>query len=96
MALAQRGQMVYTYTMVRTQIYLSRSELTSLQRFSRATGKTRSQLIRQAIDQMRPEAGVAARVLAGLSTSAGAWKRRQSGERLVERMRRGRLARLHG
>jgi predicted transcriptional regulator len=66
-----------------------------LQRLSRATGKTRSQLIRQAIDQMQPKADFAA-VLAGLSASAGAWKRRQSGERLVERMRRGRLARLHG
>jgi hypothetical protein len=81
--------------MVRTQIYLSQTELMSLRRLSRATGKTRSQLIRQAIDQMQPKAGLAAHVLAGLSASAGAWKRRQSGERLVERMRRGRLARLH-
>lgn len=93
--MAFASAVVYVYIMVRTQIYLSRSEMVALHRLSRATGKTRSQLIREAIDQMQPGANLTARVLAGLSASAGAWKRKQSGERLVERMRRGRLSRLH-
>ena len=82
--------------MVRTQIYLTKKELAVLQRLERATGKTRSQLIRDAIDCFQPTADDQETVRVALDASAGAWKKRkESGEEAVERLRSGRLARLH-
>ena len=86
---------MYTYIMVRTQIYLSKSEIDTLKRLARGTGRTRSQIIREAIDQLQQEGYERARVIEALAASAGAWKRRGGGERFVERLRPGRLARLH-
>ena len=84
------------YTMQRTQIYLSDREIEALDREARATGVTRSRLIREAIAaryQGAPDAGAAERAL---RASAGTWKgRRPTGETTVERLRGGRLARLH-
>ena len=41
---------MYTYIVDRTQIYLTPEESAALERESIATGKTKSQLIREAID----------------------------------------------
>ena len=38
--------------MVRTQIYLTQAEQKALSELSRATGRSKSELIREAIDQM--------------------------------------------
>lgn len=88
--------MVYMYTMQRTQIYLSDREIEALDREARETGVTRSRLIREAIAaryQAAPDAGAAERAL---RASAGTWKgRRTTGAATVERLRGGRLARLH-
>ena len=78
--------------MERTQIYLSRAELAVLRRLAKATGKNRSQLIREAIDQYRHSAQVQQATLRALDISAGAWKRAETGEQTVERLRPGRLA----
>lgn len=43
--------MMYTYIMDRTQIYLTPEESAALERASIASGKTKSQLIREAIDE---------------------------------------------
>lgn len=86
--------MVYTYTVQRTQIYLSQRMTETLDRVGRETGRTRSQLIREAIEQVYervPDPGVARRVL---RETAGAWKR-QPGElghdsiEYVDRLRPG-------
>jgi hypothetical protein len=42
---------MYTYTVDRTQIYLTPDESAALERESIKTGKTKSQLIREAIDE---------------------------------------------
>jgi hypothetical protein len=87
---------MYTYIMEleRTQIYLTRTEKTALKRASRATGRTQSQLIREAIDHVyvQPQG---ADLLAALEKAAGSWQRRQSGADWVESRRKGRLASLH-
>jgi ribbon-helix-helix CopG family protein len=89
---------MYTYIMQRTQIYLSRRAASALAREARKSGRTRSQLIREAID---------ARFLGGFDpedlerailAAAGCWRRRRSsgdGASYVEKLRRGRLARIH-
>ena len=88
--------MMYIYIMEleRTQIYLTRAENTALKRASRATGRSKSQLIREAIDHayLQPQG---ADLLAALEKSAGSWQRRQSGADWVESRRKGRLANLH-
>jgi metal-responsive CopG/Arc/MetJ family transcriptional regulator len=38
--------------MIRTQIYLTRTEQLALRKLSRHTGRTRSELIREAVDQL--------------------------------------------
>ena len=87
-----RGVM-YIYTMDRTQIYLSEAEARALDREAARTGRSRSQLIREAVDQVYlGESGGEA--LAVLDSTAGAWKgRREAGARYVGRLRRARLAR---
>jgi hypothetical protein len=85
---------MYTYIMRRTQIYLSGPEDAALEREARATGHTKSRLIRDAIDRVY----VAAKrvdALEALEASRGRWSRTLSGEAWVERRRLGRLARLH-
>lgn len=83
------------YTMDRTQIYLSEKELQTLDRLARATGHTRSQLIREAIARTYMKRSDQDDVLARLHASSGTWARSTSGKQQVERLRRGRLARLH-
>jgi predicted DNA-binding protein len=87
---------MYTYIVQRTQIYLSERETEALDREARATGKTRSLLIREAIaNRYGPEADITS-VEAALRATAGAWRRRrQSGASVVDARRSGRLARLH-
>lgn len=91
--------MYATYIMKRTQIYLSEEQGRYLERRSRATGATVSELIRDAIDRTylrRPTLEKAERVRIARET-AGAWKDfPMTGEEYVERIRgSGRLARLH-
>ena len=81
--------------MNRTQIYLSDEEARALEREARATGRTKSRLIREAIDRVYLGKRTAAEVLSSLEKSAGAWRRRESGAAYVERLRSGRLARIH-
>lgn len=86
---------MYVYIVERTQIYLTKRETAALARAAKATGRTRSQLIREAIEASY----LAARstdALEVLEETAGLWSDRdESGEAYVERLRSGRLARLH-
>jgi hypothetical protein len=82
----------------RRQIYLTREELDALERHQRGTGTNQSELIRRAID--REYLGRAPRSkaerLETVRRASGAWKRRrQTGAQFVERLRSGRLGRLH-
>lgn len=88
--------MMYTYIMERTQIYLSDQEARVLQRLSNELGKSKSQLIRDAIDETylgRRVSGTAA--LRAVRRAAGSWQgRRESGAQYVDRIRSGRLSRI--
>jgi predicted DNA-binding protein len=87
---------MYTYTMQRTQIYLTKREAAALDRAARQTGQTRSRLIRDAIEATYLTDADRTGVLDALEASAGIWSdRAESGEAYVERVRPGRLARLH-
>jgi hypothetical protein len=88
-------EVMYVYIVTRTQIYLSEQEVEALDRAARQSGLKKSRLIREAIDRAYfggTDRGV---VLQALAQSAGTWKRRGTGARYVERLRRGRLARIH-
>jgi len=90
--------MYTTYIMRRTQIYITDEQAQVLERRSRASGKTISDLIRAAIDDAhRPRRALsrADRVRVARET-AGAWREfSESGRRYVERLRgTRRLARL--
>lgn len=61
--------------MVRTQIYLTRREKVALEAMARETGKTQSELIRQAIDAMLESPPVEAR-RALLAVGRGLWSDR--------------------
>lgn len=88
--------MMYTYIMERTQIYLTRRESTALARLAKETGRTRSQLIREAITAQYLASSDAAALAQALDDSAGLWAgRTETGEAYVDRIRSGRLARLH-
>jgi predicted transcriptional regulator len=87
--------MVYTYTMVRTQIYLAEGHDEILERLAKSRGTTKSALIREAIEDAYCNRADGKRVSRGLRISAGAWKRRVDGAAYVERIRDGRLHRLH-
>ena len=66
---------MYTYIVDRTQIYLTSDESTALERASIATGKTKSQLIREAIDEkFLAPARTREERLRILHETAGAWK----------------------
>jgi Arc/MetJ-type ribon-helix-helix transcriptional regulator len=84
--------------MSRTQIYLGEDELMLLERASRDTGASRSELIRRAVRTTFGEQGKDERLRA-LRASAGSWRdRRASGAEYVDALRSGdlndRLARL--
>jgi len=88
---------MYVYIVQRTQIYLTKRESEALDRASRATGRTRSQLIREAVEATYLAAVDEGDLLAALGSTAGMWADRpESGEATVERLRGGRLARVHG
>jgi hypothetical protein len=83
--------------MERTQIYLTRRESAALAKAAKATGRTRSQLIREAIEARYLASMDAAAWGAALEDSAALWAdRAETGEAYVERLRSGRLARLQG
>lgn len=90
--------MMYTYIVERTQIYLSRRESAALAKLARATGRTRSHLIREAIAAQYLEHPDEDEIKAALEATAGLWSdRSESGEAYVERLRSGRRLRdLHG
>ena len=83
--------------MKRTQIYLSSEQTGDLDRVARASGKTRSQVIREAIDNHLSNAVSAEQLEQALRESFGAWTcREEDGAQFVERLRRGgRLSRLY-
>ena len=87
--------MVYIcITVKRTQIYLSDDEAGTLRRKARESGRTVSDLIREAIDRAyRSDPGA---LLAVLEATAGAWSGRDfEGSSYVDSVRPGRLAALH-
>jgi hypothetical protein len=80
--------------MKRTQIYLSDGEAGVLRRRARASGRTVSALIREAIDRVYLQDK--AKILAILERTRAAWPDgTPSGASYVERLRPGGLARLH-
>jgi hypothetical protein len=86
---------MYTYIVERTQIYLSKSQATALDREARRRGTTRSHLIREAIEE-RYGADVVdlEHVKRVLDAAAGIWSdRAETGEEYVERLRTGRRLR---
>jgi len=88
---------MYVYIMERTQIYLTGEETRALDARAKESGRSKSQLIREAID----EAYLTVKrdrkaLLRDIRAAAGAWKgRRESGAEYVDRLRPGRLSRLH-
>ena len=79
--------MVYNDVVNRTQIYLGEEELELLDRAERATGASRSELIRRAVRSAYGEKTVSAKLRA-LESSAGSWKNREiTGAEYVDVMR---------
>ena len=62
--------------MVRTQVYLTKTERDELAALADATGKKQSELIRQAIDNLL-EQSADARLEAAIDAVAGMWKDRK-------------------
>jgi Arc/MetJ-type ribon-helix-helix transcriptional regulator len=86
-----RHQEVYSGVVGRTQIYLGEDELEFLERVSRDTGASRSELIRRAVRAAFGDRGKDERLRA-LRASAGSWQgRRTSGADYVEALRSGDL-----
>lgn len=85
--------------MMRTQIHLGDDEVALLDRAARATGASRSELIRQAIRQQYGSGGdlTLEQRRERLLATAGAWKnRRFTGEEYVRAIRSGDMnANLH-
>jgi metal-responsive CopG/Arc/MetJ family transcriptional regulator len=82
----------------RTQIYLTRAELSALDRIKEETGVSQSELVRRAIDRtyLGRDARSREERLAIVDKAAGAWTdRSETGAEYVERLRSGRLARTH-
>jgi len=78
---------VYSGVVGRTQVYLGDDELELLDRAARATGASRSELIRRAVRSTFGEKTKDERLRA-LDASAGAWSgRRQSGAEHVDALR---------
>jgi predicted DNA-binding protein len=86
---------MYT-TMTRTQIYLSDEETSVLNRLARQTGRSRSQLIREAIGSQYVRKVDPDGLAEVLRKTAGCWRGdRATGTAEVERLRSGRLAKIH-
>jgi predicted DNA-binding protein len=66
--------------MDRTQIYLTAEESAALERAVIATGKTKSQLIREAIDEKYRVRPSLEEFMAALNAAAGIWKDRPEGD----------------
>lgn len=84
---------MYSDVVVRTQIYLDSEEIELLDRAARATGASRSELIRRAV---RGTFGQTTKVdkLRALERSAGSWEDRISGSDYVDAIRGDLNARL--
>ena len=90
---------MYTYIMDRTQIYLTAEEGAALERASIKTGKTRSQLIREAIDEKYGTRPTLEEFMAALNAVSGIWRDRPEQDpaayieagRRIEEERLGRL-----
>jgi Arc/MetJ-type ribon-helix-helix transcriptional regulator len=79
--------MVYSGVMGRTQVYLGSDELDLLDRVARATGASRSELIRRAVRRTFGERSREEKIQA-LEASAGSWRNRSfSGAEYVEAIR---------
>jgi Arc/MetJ-type ribon-helix-helix transcriptional regulator len=79
--------MVYSDTMPRTQVYLADKELELLERASRETGASRSELIRRAVRSAYGELDKEER-LRLLRESAGVWRDRKfTGAEYVDSIR---------
>jgi Arc/MetJ-type ribon-helix-helix transcriptional regulator len=79
--------MVYSDAVGRTQIYLGVEELELLDRVGRATGASRSELIRRAVRRTFGEKTNAEKLRA-LEASAGSWRdRRFTGAEYVDTIR---------
>jgi Arc/MetJ-type ribon-helix-helix transcriptional regulator len=86
--------MVYSGVVGRTQVYLGEEELALLDRVARATGASRSELIRRAVRRTFGET-TRAEKLRALDASAGSWKDRAfSGAEYVDAIRGDLRARL--
>jgi hypothetical protein len=82
----------------RTQLYLTRSERSVLERVQKETGVTQSELVRRAIDRTYLGRAHLTRDerLKIANAAAGAWTGRdETGAQYVERLRSGRLSRIH-
>ena len=75
------------YTMQRTQIYLSESELARLDRAAERTGRTRSRLIRDAIERAYPDEIDQAEFERILHEVAGSWNVPFTGQEYVDAIR---------
>lgn len=79
--------MVYSDVVGRTQIYLGSDELELLDRVARATGASRSELVRRAVRSTFGQPTKADKLLA-LDASAGSWRgRRFTGSEYVDSVR---------
>jgi hypothetical protein len=89
--------MYTTYIVKRTQIYLEESQDRRLAKRARASGTTKSDLIREAVDAyLRGPEAEGAPLLAfrdAVRAAAGSVPRLPKGRRYVEEIRRGDLAR---
>jgi predicted transcriptional regulator len=83
---------MYRYIMERTQIYLDKKHTEALDRAARKLGRSRSDLIRAAIEkEYVDKEAEKERVLAALRESFGAWgPSDENPEALVDSMRSGR------
>lgn len=82
---------MYTYTMMRrTQVYLSDDESRVLDQEAAATGRTRSDLIRDAIDQCYLRGRAQSEKLSLLMEAFGSWASRdESSEDMEDQLRSG-------
>jgi len=92
---------MYTYIVDRTQIYLTPEESAALERASIKTGKTRSQLIREAIDEKYGMGPSLDEFMAALNAATGIWKNRRERDPAAyieegRRIEQDRLERLLG
>jgi predicted DNA-binding protein len=82
---------MYTYIMDRTQIYLTAEESAALKRASIRTGKTRSQLVREAIDEKYGVRVSLEGFMAALNAASGIWANPE-GDAAVKAIDAGRRA----